>query len=197
MAKTAYKRTAYKELLKILKSKKKTIYARMLHDGCVYIYDNETILASFKYFGGRNIRYLRINTKDYIDRDLFPRMLLDDSCMAGGTELANKLRELFPNANQCNSNMRHAFEFSIIEAALLDPNSCIELSRHTKHTFDVAIVNYDYNISISFRYLYSGTLRYVYLRYNHKKGVKLKHIHIPPYRLNIFNDLLNRTLTPI
>lgn len=190
------KRTAFKDLLNILKTTKKNIFTKILHDGSVYIYDSKNLLASFKYYGGTNIIDLKINSKRYIGKTFYRKLKLSDVCMTGGTELCSLLRTIFPDANKCNPYMNHAYEFSILEAALLDPDTRIELSRHCDKGFDVALMNYENNITSSFRYYNRGMIRYVYLRYNLKVGVKINTIHIPKYRIHLFTDLLTRDLTP-
>lgn len=186
-----------KDLLKLLNNKTKKIYVKQLLDGTVYVYDNEFMMARFKYFGGTYITGLHLNTKKYIGRSIYNQLRLYRKDVAQSTELGDKLKELLPNANKCIPKLKHALELSIIEAAICDQESTIEIYNTNKYGFGVEIVHNERYVSIGFKYLYSGKLKNVFLRYSpRQKDIRIHLITLPVYCKPFFIDLMMRPLTP-
>jgi hypothetical protein len=183
----------YKQIIKLLTPSRKKIYYTQLMDGRIFIYDRNYLLASFGYVGGRYISNLKLNTKKYIDTVIGDSLQLEDSYMERGTELKQLLDKLFPLAIHCHPNVKHAYEFSIIEACLLDPSTIVELSRKTQFGCDVALTNVEGYVSSSFRYFYTHRLKYIFVRYHSRKpDVRLKEIIIPSIRREKFIEALDR-----
>lgn len=124
---------------------------------------------------------------------------MGDYLMAGGDKLKALLKHLFPDAHLCRPNMKHAYEYSIIESTLLDTTTRIEVTGETAYKFDVAMVNIEGYVSCSFRYLKRrGSITQIYIRYSSRhKAIRLDEISVPPYQKHLFMDLLTRELTPI
>lgn len=193
------KTNIFKDLYRLLTNTKKTIYTKQLHDGSVYVYDNKFMLASFRYYGGTSIINLKLNTKKYLGKKIYPKLHMADYLMEGGDALNALLKQLFPDANKCNWSMKHAYEFSIIEAALLDLTTQIEVTDIRPYMFNVAMVNVEGYVSCSFRYLpKTGVMKNIFLRYSSRVAdVRLDKIIVPVYRRHLFDELLVRELTPI
>lgn len=201
MAKRRPKQTFLVDLIKILTpvpNSKKHIFIRQLHDGTVAVYDRFNLLSTFTYSGGKHIRNLVLNTKKYMGKSFGEIIRLDDYHATGGERLKVMLDELLPDAKDCNVYMKHALEFSIIEAALLDTDTRIELSDINRYGFSVAMVNIDGYTSSSFRFYHSGRLERIFIRYSGKApDIRLDKILIPSKCMHLFTDLLTRELTPI
>lgn len=163
------------------------------------MYSDEYLMASFRYYGGINIRDLKLNTKNFIGKKIYNSLHMADYLMAGGDKLNALLKELLPEANLCIPTMKHAYEFSIIEAGLLDTRTRIELSNIKETMYDVAFVNNESYVSCSFRYYKKGgMLKHIFLRYHSRVcDVRLDKIMIPKCKMYIFEDLLSRELIPI
>lgn len=184
-----------KDLLKLLNNKRKKLHIKQLLDGTVYVYDNEFMLASFKYFGGTYVTGLRLNTKKYIGRSIYNQLRLYRKDVAQSTELGEKLKELLPFASQCVPKLKHALELSIIESAICDTDSEIEVYTTNKFGFGVEIINNDRYVSIGFKYLYSGKLKNVFLRYSpRQKDIRIPFIVLPFQCKPFFINLMNRPI---
>lgn len=186
-------------LYNLLTNTKRALYTKQLHDGTVYVYDKNFLLASFRYYGGTSISNLRLNTKEYLGKKIYHKLHLADYQAKGGDKLNALLKSLFPDARLCNPLMRNAYEYSIIEAALLDSSTKIEVTNIEDGRFDVAMVNVDGYVSCSFRYSrIRCMMKNIFLRYHSKKhDVRLAHLHVPKYRTHLLEELLTRELTPI
>lgn len=212
----AKRTTVFKELLYMLdptyprplpKSGKKKagrhrqLSVRQLRDGSIYIYSNDELLASFAYGGGTDIRRVKINTKSYINRDVSKSSFyMHDRTGEGGSRLKEVLDELFPDTiKECLPSMRYAYEFSIIESALRDPTTQIEVSNIHETWFDVALVNVEGFVSCSFRFRSREVaLENVYLKYSPKKKIfRAGSMRFPEDCLDLFWGLLERDLIPI
>lgn len=189
----------FKDLYNLLTEYKKPLHIKQLMDGRAYVYSKDYLLASFRYYGGINITDLKLNTKNFIGKEIYRSLHMADYLMAGGDKLNLLLKSLLPDAKLCIPTMKHAYEFSIIEAALLDTNTRIELSNIKPTMYDVALVNYSSYVSCSFRYYKKGKMiKHIFLRYHSRvPDVKLEKIMIPSCKVHIFDDLLNRKLIPI
>lgn len=189
----------YKHLANILRPVRGKVSVTQLLDGTVYIYDTKKLIGSFKYYGGNRLYNVRLNTRQYINKDISKSIYkLNDDTMPHGPALAVILKEILPNASECNPQFKHAYEFSILESCIQDTTTQFEISRINKNGFDVAMINVDGFVSSSFRFLYSGKLKYIFIRYNSRqKDIKLPLIYIPPNRMQLFLDLLTRELLPI
>jgi len=160
-------------------------------DGKVYVYDHDIILASFTYTGGLHIGYLRFNTKGYIDKNIRSFLKLDDSYMACGNELKELLDKLLPNASDCHHSVKYAYEFSIIESALCDPSTKIEVSDPDRFGFLVKFENPAGFISGSFRCNRSGKLKHVWVRYNSRTpDIRLKEMVVPLSKRKWLHEVL-------
>lgn len=189
----------FEDLYNLLTSHTKPLYIKRLFDGSVYVYSKDHLLASFRYYGGTSIVDLRLNTKSHIGKVFKARYYMGDYIMPGGDRLRSYLKELLPEAVYCYPTMRNAYEYSILESALLDLSTCIEVSNIKKHSYDVALVNNESYVSSSFRYYPNkGLVTNLFLRYHSRvpdvKGMRIK---VPFIRRHVFSDLLTRDLKPI
>lgn len=189
----------YKQIITILCPKQGKVTCKQLLDGSVYVYDTKKLIASFKWYGGNRLYNVRLNTRHYIDKDISKVVYkLNDDSMPYGPELAAVLKERLPMAPECHPLFKNAYEFSILESCIRDTTTQFEISRVTKFGFDVAMVNVEGYVSSSFRFLNSGKLKHIFIRYNSRqKDIKLPLIYIPPTRMHLFTDLLTRELLPI
>lgn len=192
-------RNTFTQLIELLTSKKKTMRYRQLDDGTVYIHNNAYLLASFRYYGNSLIHNLKLNTRESIDKNFYVKIKLMDSYMSRGEELHNILKEMFPDADKCSSDYKHAYELSIVEWLLRDSRSQMEITHKTTKWFDIAIVHPDAYASCSFRYLIAtNRLQNLFLRYNKRqKDTKVPFVNIPPRLKETFLELTEKELNPI
>lgn len=190
----------FEDLYILLTDPSKDIYARQFWDGTVYIYDKKFILSSFRYYGGISIHDVRLHTPAHLGKTFCPTLHLGDYIMSYGDKLKIVLKEMFPDARKCHQQMRYAYEFSIIEAALLDTNTQIEVTNIKEKQFDVALLSVEQYISSSFVYCNHTKkhLRDVYVKYHSMiRADRVDKLIIPPYTTYLFDDLLTRKLIPI
>lgn len=187
-----------KDLIRLLTDTKRNVYCRQLHDGKCYVYTNDGLMASFRWYGGFRLYDLRLNTKRYIDKPLYNIMRLDDRVYRGCSILLPLLHTHFPYAKTCNNDYKHGLEWSIIEAALLDSTTCIEIEQ-VRYGLTVAMVNMNHYISCSFKYLpANGRLVRVFIRFNGKeKDIRVIDMRVPPYGIELIEGLMTRELLPI
>lgn len=174
---------------------KTNIYASQLYDGTVRIFNKDFLIMSFRYYGGKRIYDLKMNTPNLIGKSKYKEIVLDDRVYRSSSKVKEILDSLFPNAKRCNNKMKHGLEYSIIESAILDENSEINVSKINENLTNVSINNENEKLTCSFKLsLDKMRLNDVFVKFYKKGGIdgKYKEIRIPKGKETIFIKLIKK-----
>ena len=183
-----------KDLISVFNNKRYDIRTTYLHDGRFYLYTQRNMIRSFRYYGGYRLYDLKLNTKNYIDKDIHDCLVLYDQVSMYSGELKRILDERYPFAKGLNNEMKNAFEFSLIENGLRDTGTGIEVKYPNEWRIDVVMVNVEQFLSCSFSYYFSrGTMENIFIRWRKKqKDIRVKKIKVPKSCIFLIEDLIER-----
>lgn len=181
-----------KDLIKVLTSNGYKLQTTVLRDGTYYVYNTQKMLRSFRYYGGYRLYDLKLNTKNYIDKEIHDCLVLYDRVSRESSKLKGILDSMYPNARENSYRMKHAFEWSFIENGLRDTSVGFEVKWGNEWRLDVMMVHIEHYFSCSFSYYpQRGSVENVFLRYRKKqKDVRVKRILVPDACKFLFDDLI-------
>jgi hypothetical protein len=162
-----------------------------LNDGRVYVYNRGLFLGMFRYYGGKSLWNIYLNTKNYIDRDeVYETHMIHFKV---GEKLNNLLQFLLPNAGECSNAIKNAMELALIESSILDANTEYEITNINSKSFCVSMVNRVDYFSCSFKYLRrSGKLKKVFIRWSRThKDIRLEEMETHKDRRFLYEDILS------
>lgn len=165
-------------LLKKLNYKYYPTKRKQYPDGTIVIYNDVRVKATFRYFGGKRIYNVRINSKQFSDRPEYKEIVLHHKVYAKSDLLYAKLNEIFPDSKECNHWMKNSdrIVYDMLDTYLRNNDNVIEVDRKgesesgRKAYCDIYIINDDAYISVSFRYFtYTGVIRNVFIKTSSRK----------------------------
>ena len=149
-----------------------------LPNGEAAIFSSKRVWVTFSYYGGTCVRNITFYTPQHIHNGTTTIIWLNDSFGPGAAAIQPILDAILPHASTCTATSRYGVQLSLIETALKDPTSQIEVTNYTDISYDCVIDNPVAWFKCSFRYFYKrGRIRYLYMKTDPK---------LPPFRHDDF-----------